>query len=175
MTSASNNTASDIAKESSTLLDEVDRQIILATQEGLPFTPRPYHTVAEQLKLDPKEVMQRMQHMLDNGIIRRMGVIPNHYALGFRANGMSVWNVPDEKLHELGETIGQLDYVSHCYHRPRHLPEWPYNLFAMVHGRTREETDNKVQQIAQLLGDDNLGHTVLYSCRVLKKAGLRLS
>lgn len=155
-------------------LDDIDRQIILATQGGLPFTPRPYHTIAETLGIDPEDLMQRMRVMLDNGVIRRIGVIPNHYALGFRANGMSVWNVPDERLQELGNKIGQLDYVSHCYQRPRYLPDWPYNLFAMVHGRTREETDQKVQHIAQLLGSDNLGHTVLYSCRVLKKTGLRL-
>jgi DNA-binding Lrp family transcriptional regulator len=73
-----------------------------------------------------------------------------------------------------GEKIGALDFVSHCYHRPRHLPVWPYNLFAMVHGRDRDEVEAKVRTIADLLGTADRGHTVLYSTRILKKTGLRL-
>jgi DNA-binding Lrp family transcriptional regulator len=155
-------------------LDAVDRQIIVATQSGLPRVSRPYHAIAEQLGLGADEVMQRLQHMLDRGIIRRIGVVPNHYALGYKANGMSVWDVPDERVRELGEEIGALDFVSHCYHRPRHPPAWPYNLFAMVHGRDRDEVEAKVRAIADLLGTADRGHTVLYSTRILKKTGLRL-
>jgi len=156
------------------LLDAIDRQIIVATQAGLPRVARPYHAIAAQLGLAAGEVMQRLRHMLETGIIRRIGAVPNHYALGYRANGMSVWDVPDERIHELGEKIGALDAVSHCYHRPRHLPAWPYNLFAMVHGRNREEVEAKVRSIADLLGSADRGHTVLYSTRILKKTGLRL-
>jgi len=156
------------------VLDAVDRQIIVATQSDLPRVPRPYHAIAEQLGLGADEVMQRMQCMLDRGIIRRIGVVPNHYALGYKANGMSVWDVPDERVRELGEKIGALDFVSHCYHRPRHPPAWPYNLFAMVHGRDRDEVEAKVCTIANLLGTADRGHTVLYSTRILKKTGLRL-
>ena len=87
---------------------------------------------------------------------------------------MSVWDVPDERIRELGQKIGELDFVSHCYHRPRHLPGWPYNLFAMVHGRDRPEVEAKVAQIAALLGESDRGHTVLYSTRILKKTGLRI-
>ena len=74
--------------------------------------------------------------MLESGVIRRIGAVPNHYALGYKANGMTVWDVADERIDELGERVGALDFVSHCYQRPRHLPDWPYNLFAMVHGQT---------------------------------------
>jgi DNA-binding Lrp family transcriptional regulator len=112
--------------------------------------------------------------MMQSGVIRRIGLVPNHYALGYRANGMSVWNVPDERIEELGRKIGELEFVSHCYQRPRHLPDWPYNLFAMVHGRSRAEVDTKVCTIARLLRPYNHGHTVLYSTRILKKTGLRL-
>ena len=115
-------------------LGAVDRAIIQATQAGLPLTERPYHAIAERLAMNPDEVMARMQQMLERGVIRRIGAVPNHYALGYRANGMSVWDVPDAKVTELGRTVGALDFVSHCYHRPRHPPAWPYNLFAMVHG-----------------------------------------
>jgi DNA-binding Lrp family transcriptional regulator len=156
------------------LPDALDRQIIVATQSGLPRVVRPYHAIAAQLGVTADEVMLRMQHMLETGIIRRIGAVPNHYALGYRANGMSVWDVPDERVRELGEKIGALDSVSHCYHRPRHLPAWPYNLFAMVHGRDRDEVEAKVRTIAELLGTADRGHSVLYSTRILKKTGLRL-
>ncbi|MCW8982445.1 MAG: Lrp/AsnC family transcriptional regulator, partial [Gammaproteobacteria bacterium] len=107
-------------------------------------------------------------------VIRRIGLVPNHYTLGYKANGMTVWDLPDEKIGELGEKIGSLDYVSHCYQRPRHQPLWNYNLFAMVHGRDRSEVSEKVEQIAKLLGDNDRGHEILYSSRILKKTGLRI-
>ena len=146
----------------------------MATQGGLPLVPRPYEQIARQLGATSEEVMRRMQRMLDRGIIRRIGAVPNHYSLGFRGNGMSVWDVPDHKIAEYGLRIGSLDFVSHAYHRPRQLPEWRYNLFAMVHGRNREEVLKKVALIADLLGEDNRGHEVLFSTRILKKTGLRI-
>lgn len=167
--------ASALRSDSSvSLLDSIDRQIIVATQSGLPRVARPYHAIAAQLGMAAEEVMHRMQRMLETGVIRRIGAVPNHYALGYRANGMSVWDVPDERVRELGQKIGALDAVSHCYHRPRHLPVWPYNLFAMVHGRDRDEVEAKIRIIADLLETADRGHTVLYSTRILKKTGLRL-
>lgn len=157
------------------LVDAIDRQIIVATQSGLPRVARPYHAIAARIGVAAEEVIRRMQRMLENGIIRRIGAVPNHYALGYKANGMSVWDVPDERVHELGEKVGALDFVSHCYHRPRHPPAWPYNLFAMVHGRDRDEVEAKVRAIADLLGTADRGHTVLYSTRILKKTGLRIA
>jgi len=155
-------------------IDELDRRIIQATQEGLPLVPRPYHQVAEQLGVSAQEVMERFKHMLENGVIRRIGAVPNHYALGYQANGMTVWDVPDERIDELGAQVGALDFVSHCYQRPRCLPEWPYNFFAMVHGRDRAEVEQKTRRIAELLGDADRGHEILYSTRILKKTGLRI-
>lgn len=156
-------------------IDELDRRIIQATQEGLPLVPRPYHQVAEQLGVTAQEVMERMARMLESGIIRRIGAVPNHYALGYKANGMTVWDVPDERIDELGAKVGALDFVSHCYQRPRYLPEWPYNFFAMVHGHDRAEVEEKTRRIAELLGDADRSHEILYSTRILKKTGLRIS
>jgi len=101
-------------------------------------------------------------------------VVPNHYRLGYSANGMSVWDVPDEDIRAIGTQVGELDIVSHCYHRPRRMPDWPYNLFAMVHGHSQAEVRDKVDQIAQLLGDKVCQHDVLFSTRILKKTGLRI-
>ena len=116
-------------------LDAVDRRILVATQVGcrscrVPTTPSP-----KRLGLAPEDVMQRMRRLLDRGVIRRIGAVPNHYALGYRANGMTVWDVDDARVDELGARVGALAFVTHCYRRPRVLPDWPYNLFAMVHGR----------------------------------------
>jgi len=155
-------------------MDAVDRAIILATQEGLPLVAQPYHAVAERVGITPGEVMERLGAMLKSGIIRRIGAVPNHYALGYRANGMTVWDVPNDRVDELGERVGKLDFVSHCYHRPRHLPDWPYNFFAMVHGHDRAEVERKALQIATLLGDADRSHEILYSTRILKKSGLRI-
>jgi DNA-binding Lrp family transcriptional regulator len=156
------------------LLDAVDRAILRATQAGLPLVPRPYAAVGSLLGLSGEEVMARMHRMQELGVIRRIAAVPNHYSLGYIANGMSVWDVADEQVDALGAQVGALECVSHCYRRPRHLPHWPYNLFAMVHGRSREEVEAKVQAIAAVLGDACRGHDVLYSTRILKKSGLRL-
>lgn len=157
------------------ILDETDRRVILATQDGLPLERRPYEALARKLGIPAGEVMQRLRRMLDNGIIRRIAAVPNHYTLGYTANGMSVWNVPDEHVEALGKQVGALDFVSHCYRRPRHLPAWPYNLFAMVHAASREEALEKVGEIARLLGENDRGHDVLFSRRILKKTGMRLT
>ncbi len=153
---------------------ELDRKLIVATQEGLPLTPKPYHQLAEQLNVTADEVMARMQRMQDAGVIRRIAVVPDHYKLGYTLNGMTVWDVPDDMIQELGRKLGSMGFVSHCYQRPRHLPDWPYNLFAMVHGRTQEEVDEHIQAIVELLGEHNRGNEVLFSKRILKKTGLRI-
>ncbi len=156
------------------LPDDLDLRIVAATQAGLPLTPRPYHAVAARLGVAAEEVMARLRRMIAAGAIRRIGAVPNHYALGYRANGMSVWDVPDERAGELGSRIGALPFVSHCYQRVRHPGVWPYNLFAMLHGKTRDEVEAKVREIAAIVGDADRGHAVLYSTRILKKTGFRL-
>ncbi len=155
-------------------LDIIDRAIIQATQAGLPLTSRPYHDIATKIDVPPEVVMRRMQAMLDKGVIRRIGAVPNHYALGWNANGMTVWDVSDEYIEELGEQVGALEFVSHCYRRPRIMPNWSYNLFAMVHGHNRDEVEAKTAQIAMLLGHHCKAHTILYSTKILKKTGLRI-
>ncbi|GAA0594614.1 Lrp/AsnC family transcriptional regulator [Craurococcus roseus] len=156
-------------------MDAADRSIVRATQGGLPLEPRPYHAVAAAVGLEPAEVMGRMERMLAEGAIRRIGAVPNHYALGYRANGMAVWDVDDARVDALGARIAALGLSSHCYRRPRHPPHWPYNLFTMVHGRERAEALRAVEAIAAVLGPAARAHEVLFSTRILKKTGLRLA
>jgi DNA-binding Lrp family transcriptional regulator len=151
-----------------------DAALVRALQAGLPLVPRPYAALAVRLGVREEEVLQQLGAMLADGRIRRIGAVPNHYALGYRANGMSVWDVADDSVRDFGPRVGALAFVSHCYRRPRR-PGWPYNLFAMVHGRDRAEVEAKVAQIAALLGPAARASETLYSTRILKKTGLRIA
>jgi DNA-binding Lrp family transcriptional regulator len=152
-----------------------DQAVVRALQAGLPLVPRPYAQLAGSLNISQEELLGRLREMLADGRIRRIGAVPNHYALGYTANAMSVWDVADEAVGELGARVGALPFVTHCYRRPRRLPHWRYNLFAMVHGRSRAETQQMVERVAEVLGDAARARDVLYSVRILKKTGLRLA
>lgn len=164
--------------EASFVPDERDRALMLATQEGLPLAVRPYHALAERLGWAPEEVFARLARLHAVGVIRRIAAAPNHYALGYVANGMSVWDVDDERVDELGQWLAAQGEVSHCYRRPRALPLWRYNLFAMFHARERVEVERAVASVAALLAARFPGavraHEVLFSSRILKKTGVRL-
>ncbi len=156
------------------MIDASDREIIEALQGGLPLVSAPYAQVAADLGIDENALLARLADMKSRGVIRRIAAAPNHYKLGMTSNGMTVWDVDDGCIAELGAHIGALPFVTHCYERPRALPGWPYNLFAMVHGADRDEVEEKRAQIAAILGDACRAKDILYSTRILKKTGLRL-
>ena len=169
-------------------LSELERKFVLLTQNGLPITEKPYHWLAEQLAISVEDTLSMTQSFVERGIIRRIAAVPNHYKLGYKFNGMTVWDIKDSVASEFGEKVGKLPFVSHCYLRPRHLPSWNYNLFAMVHGKTPEEIQQYRSQIKDLLkevlvernsNDANQGvvtrsNDMLTSTKILKKTGLRL-
>ncbi len=156
-------------------LDDFDRRLIGATQSGLPLVSRPYEAVGAVLGVSGEMVRERFAQLIASGLVRRIGAVPNHYRLGYSANGMTVWDVDDARVDDLGAQVGALPGVSHCYRRPRELPAWPYNLFAMLHGRSRGEVERQREQLRSLLGDACRADDVLYSTAILKKTGLRLS
>ena len=158
-----------------TRLDPADRALVAALQDGLPLDADPWPVVAERAGLPVETVMARLTAMQETGIIRRIAALPNHYRLSLNANGMTVWDVDDDAVDALGEKIGALEFVSHCYRRPRCLPDWRYNLFAMVHGIDRAEVEAKAAEIARLLGLASRAGDILYSVRILKKTGLRIA
>lgn len=155
-------------------LTALDHAIVLATQAGLPLTTTPYADVALRLGITAQQLMERMQRMQDTGIIRRVAAVPNHYKLGYTANAMTVWDISDERVAEVGRRVAAQSFVSHCYRRRRCMPEWPYNLFAMVHARTEQDAEQMIRELQRIIGSDNRGQDVLYSTRILKKTGVRL-
>ncbi len=156
-------------------MNALDERIVRATQAGLPLTAEPWLAVAGAVGISQEELFARLEAMLADGRLRRIGAVPNHYALGYTANAMSVWDVADEAVDSLGAEVGALSFVSHCYRRPRRLPAWRYNLFAMVHARSRAETEARIAEIRDVLAPALRASDVLYSTRILKKTGLRLA
>lgn len=142
-------------------------------EAGLPLASRPYQTLAEQIGADEHAVLAQMQHWNDDGLFRRVGLVLQHRALGFRANAMLVLDIPDDHVDEVGQRLGQAPGINLCYQRPRRLPHWPYNLFCMVHGREREQV---CMHIAALLAEHGLSdapHQLLFSTRAFKQRGGR--
>ncbi|QKH34602.1 Lrp/AsnC family transcriptional regulator [Achromobacter pestifer] len=159
-------------------LTPFELSLVRATQDGLPIRRDPYRAVAERLGVAEAEVMAHLRDMLARGVIRRIGAVPNHYALGFVANGMTVWDVDDGQADAVGAWLGQLADVSHCYRRPRRPPQWRYNLFAMLHGTDRAALLARIAEVAEALAARFPGalraQEALFSSAILKKTGLRL-
>lgn len=154
--------------------DEIDKKIILLTQEGLEITSRPYLTVAKALGISESEVTSRLKKMAEVGFIRKNAIATNHYLLGYVANAMTVWDIEDQKLNEVGIAFKKLGFISHCYERPRLLPEWSFNLFAMVHGKNEAEVEQKVKQMKAAIDQQFNSMDLIYSTQILKKTGIRL-
>jgi DNA-binding Lrp family transcriptional regulator len=155
-----------------------ERDLVIEIQGGLPVTETPYADVADALGADVEWVLRTIKRFNAAGKIRRVGVVPNHYSLGYTENGMTVWNVPDEKLDAVGPEVAGLEFVTHCYERPRHEGVWPYNFFAMTHGRSEAESERRIQRVKETMGalwdvgEDDWDS--LFSTEILKKTGIRL-
>jgi DNA-binding Lrp family transcriptional regulator len=152
-------------------LGAADLALIEAIQRGLPLVSRPYAAVAERLGCGEEEVIRRIAVLQQAGIIKRLGVVVRHRELGYRANAMVVWDVPDEEVAELGRCLSGFEFVTLCYRRPRHLPQWPYNLFCMIHGRDREAVLEKFRLMIECCGLEAIPKAVLFSRRRFKQRG----
>lgn len=147
--------------------------LIELIQDGLPLVVRPYQDIAERLGCSEQQVIDKLQHMIDSGTIKRLGVVVRHHTLGYRANAMVVWDVPENRVDRLGRQLGRQDCVTLCYQRPRYLPDWPYNLFCMVHGRNRDEVIDCIERMVEGLSLEAIQHSVLFSRRCFKQRGAR--
>ncbi|WP_276272604.1 Lrp/AsnC family transcriptional regulator [Haloarcula litorea] len=157
--------------------EELD--LVLEIQDGLPVTATPYADVADAIGADTEWVLATIKRFEREGKVRRVGLVPNHYALGYSENGMTVWDVPDEVIDEVGPAVAEFDFVTHCYERPRHEGVWPYNFFAMTHGRSEAESDERIRQVRDRMAEHwDVGEAdwdTLFSTRILKKTGIRVA
>ena len=156
-------------------LSEEDRKLILLTQDGIPLTPSPFRDIAAQLGISEEEVISRIKDLQERNIIRRFGASIGHRRIGFIYNSMIVWNVPDEITEKTGKIMASIPEVSHCYERPRYPGEpyhWNYNLFTMVHGRSREECEAIAEKISKAVGIPE--YHLIFSLTEFKKVGVRI-
>ena len=155
------------------VLSEQDRRLIAEIQGGLPLSSRPFAVVAERIGLSEQAVIERISAMQESGIIKRLGIVVRHHELGYTANAMVVWDVPDERLDEIGNILGAQECVTLCYQRPRRLPDWPYNLFCMIHGKERDRVSAYIDALAEDQGLQDIPRKVLFSGRRFKQRGAR--
>ncbi len=184
----------DVEPSGRSTLTPDERDLVLEIQGGLPITETPYADVADALGAETAWVVETIKRFDLEGKVRRVGVIPNHYALGYTENGMTVWNVPDDLVDEVGPAVASLDFVTHCYQRPRHEGVWPYNFFAMTHGRSEAESRRRIEQVRETMAEywdvseeadsaaadgsdedsNDANWDTLFSTRILKKTGIRM-
>ena len=154
-------------------LAERDRRLLAAIQDGLPLVPRPFAAVGARLGLAEAEVIEALRRLQDGGVIRRFGVVVRHHELGWRANAMVVWDVPDGRVAEAGWRLAALPFVTLCYRRPRRPPAWPYNLFCMIHGRERAVVEGQIEEATRAAALESVPRAVLFSRRRFKQRGAR--
>lgn len=152
-------------------MDDLDRKIVAALQDGLPIVAAPYAAVAQQLGISTAGLLDRLQGMLDRGEVRRVSASLAHRDAGIVANVMCVWRVPAEQVERFARDAVAFDAVSHCYERAP-TPQWPYNLYAMIHGRREEDCEAVIRQLCEQAGCHD--YVALYSVREFKKTWTRL-
>ncbi len=155
------------------LMDEAERRLVSVLQEGLPLFIRPFALIAERIGASESDVLGRIGRWLEEGAIKRFGVVVRHHELGYRANAMLVHDIADEQVSELGRALAEEPAVTLCYRRPRRLPDWPYNLFCMIHGRERSEVEATIAELRQRHGLQDTPHEILFSLTRFKQNGAR--
>lgn len=148
------------------MISEEERRILKAVQDGLPICERPYLVKAQELCIAEGELIERLRKLLERGVIRRISASVAHRKLGFGANAMCVWKVPEDRVRAVGEKISRSPRITHCYARAS-VPGWDYNLYAMVHGKTREDCLDVIARLSAEVGIDD--YLVLFSTCELKK------
>jgi DNA-binding Lrp family transcriptional regulator len=151
--------------------DPRDRALLRALADGLPLSARPYAEVGAGLGMSECEVRTRLQRLLASGIVKRFGLVVHHRALGYRANAMVVWDVPDADVDATATVLAGSPGVTLCYRRPRRGPDWPYNLFCMIHGRDRAAVLARIAAIASHAALAHAPRAVLFSRRCFKQRG----
>ncbi len=155
--------------------DQQDIALLGAIEDGLPISATPFAVVAGQLQISEEEVISRLSDMQEAGIISRFGLVLQHRPLGYRANAMVVWDVPDDLVDDVADRIKSHEFVTLCYCRARRLRIWPYNLYCMIHGRQREVVEGQIEELKKSAGLEGFPSKTLFSCRRFKQTGARFS
>ncbi|MEI7613267.1 MAG: Lrp/AsnC family transcriptional regulator [Betaproteobacteria bacterium] len=158
--------------ESPTVLDEIERRLVMALQEGLPFFIRPFSVLASRVGCDESEVLERIRRWCAEGVIKRFGVVVRQRTAGVGGSAMLVLDIPDAQMAQVGASLAQQDSISLCYQRPRSLPDWPYNLFCMIKGDGRENIQQSIVDLLQRLELSACAYDLLFSVSPIKKNGL---
>lgn len=153
------------------MLDDRDLQLLELTQQGLPVCSRPYARIGELINMPEQEVLERLAILKQQGLIKRWGVIVKHQKLGYKANAMVVWDIPDQQIKHYGRKISRLDFVTLCYQRPRKGKHWPYNLFCMIHGKDKETVLQQLNSLIEICGLKPFNHDILFSRQCFKQRG----
>jgi len=149
------------------------RALMAALQGGLPLVARPFASVARRVGLREGEVIGQIRRWLGDGVMKRFGVVVRHHELGYRANAMCVWNVPDPDVDDIGLQLASASGVTLCYRRERAGTDWPFNLYCMIHGRDRHAVRARLEQIRWACGLSDFAGEVLFSTRRFKQCGAR--
>jgi DNA-binding Lrp family transcriptional regulator len=151
--------------------DGRDRELLAAIQDGLPLVSRPFAEIGSRIGMPEAEVIARLARLRTARVVKRFGVVVRHHELGYTANAMVVWNVPDGEVDDLGRCLAKFEFITLCYRRARHLPEWPYNLYCMIHGQDAGAVRDKIEFLVKTCGLAAIPRAVLFSRRRFKQCG----
>ncbi|MCW8878429.1 MAG: hypothetical protein OQK04_10075 [Kangiellaceae bacterium] len=147
------------------------KQILNRLSKGLPLCEHPYAELAIDYGVDEAEIINFLKRSLANHTLKRIGAVVNHHKLGYSSNAMVVWNVPDNRVDDIGELLGSQSKVTLCYQRPRKLPDWPYNLFTMIHGKCRQQVLDYLELIVTQNNLQQFQPQALFSTKQYKQTG----
>ncbi len=155
------------------MIDGTDERLLGALADGLPLGPRPYEEVGRWLSLSEGQVLSRLRRLIAEGVIKRFGIVVRHRELGYTSNAMVVWDVPDQLVAGMAHKAIQFACVTLCYERPRRLPDWPYNLFCMIHGKDRKTVLSQLEELNTETGLQYWPSDILFSGKCFKQKGAR--
>jgi siroheme decarboxylase len=170
------NTPQHLIRNDATMLP-VDKQseLFAAIEQGLPLVAQPYLAISNQLSISESQVIDTIGAWQEQGLIRRFGLVVRHRQLGYESNAMVVWNITEGDVERIADILASESVVTLCYRRPRVMPQWPYNLFCMIHGKSRTEVLGQLADICQRNQLGNIDKNVLFSTKAYKQRGGRYS
>ena len=152
------------------MIEDKDHLLLAQIAKGLPICSRPYAIMGEKIGLSEAQVIERLTYLQDRGMIKRLGIIVKHATLGYRANAMIVWRIPQAEIDIVAQEMLKFSFVTLCYQRPM-LPEWPYNLYCMIHGKNKVTVENQLAQLIEQCGLETVEKQILFSSRCFKQRG----